>query len=644
MLRIRTLWVVAICLSCLLASPAPTWAQDYQIWLHDRPASQFRIFTSDGQQVRTIPFAWHRDAQFIPTNDGSTVYFAWGTNGFDQQTWKLDVATGSTQYLFNNEWAVITGFVPGSHETKLLSSGSFGEIWQYDTSTGALTTWQDNDLLPSQFGFNTFRYELAFADNGTAVVRVGHAGGGGEAVLLGTLCNADSTHHLCNLRVLSNPGGGSSSWANIAGNSGIDPTGRYAFFKTVFNGTHQFWRRNLGTGQDTPVWSGDGITSVVVTAHEVLFSAPIPAGVGRAIFACDVDTVACRTVLVGGSNIEYFRVLPIVDQTPPEIVSSVTGTVGSNNWYTSNVSVRWLVSDDESEGTTLTTTGCEEQALTEDTAGLTITCSASSAGGHSSETVTIRRDATKPEISGSRSPTPNSAGWNNTSLAVTFSCADAMSGIASCVGDTSVTTEGIGQFVTGTATDEAGNRTSIDLLGINVDLTGPIVTISSPLNGATFTLGQLVTARYACVDALSGTATCTLGQGDPVDTGSVGPHTISAAGSDLAGNVTTVVAHYGVTYSFRGFEQPTSGSHSTFKAGSTIPVKFVLTDASGVSAGTAVASVSVNGGPSLGTASYDPAAERYRFNLKTSGLPVGRLTISVTLDDGTTHSVVVTLR
>jgi hypothetical protein len=52
--------------------------------------------------------------------------------------------------------------------------------------------------------------------------------------------------------------------------------------------------------------------------------------------------------------------------------------------------------------------------------------------------------------------------------------------------------------------------------------------------------------------------------------------------------------------------------------------------------------VSVNGGPALGRAKYDDG--KYEFELKTKGLPAGPLTITVTLNDGTTHSIVVVLK
>ena len=81
------------------------------------------------------------------------------------------------------------------------------------------------------------------------------------------------------------------------------------------------------------------------------------------------------------------------DTTPPAITASVTGTLGANGWYTSNVGIAWTVTDAESRISKKT--GCGTSSVTTDTAGATYTCTATSTGGTATQSVTVKRDATR---------------------------------------------------------------------------------------------------------------------------------------------------------------------------------------------------------------------------------------------------------
>src|SRR5205814_6770641 len=96
-------------------------------------------------------------------------------------------------------------------------------------------------------------------------------------------------------------------------------------------------------------------------------------------------------------------------------------------------------------------------------------------------TITINIDNTAPAIAGARTPAANSSGWNNSPVTVTFSCADAESGIASCTpASTVLSGEGAGQSVNGTATDNAGNSSLAAVTDVNIDLTPPVITPTYP--------------------------------------------------------------------------------------------------------------------------------------------------------------------
>ena len=83
------------------------------------------------------------------------------------------------------------------------------------------------------------------------------------------------------------------------------------------------------------------------------------------------------------------------DPTPPVIVPTVAGQLGSNGWYTGDVTVTWSVIDPQSA---LVTSGCSLTTITADTSGTTLTCTATSDGGTSSASITVKRDATPPAV------------------------------------------------------------------------------------------------------------------------------------------------------------------------------------------------------------------------------------------------------
>jgi hypothetical protein len=92
------------------------------------------------------------------------------------------------------------------------------------------------------------------------------------------------------------------------------------------------------------------------------------------------------------------------------------------------------------------------------------------------KTLAIKLDKTPPTITASRSPAPNPAGWNNTSVNVSFACSDALSGVFTCSGSATVSAEGANQGVQGNSTDIAGNSASLLVSGINIDRTPPVTT------------------------------------------------------------------------------------------------------------------------------------------------------------------------
>lgn len=176
----------------------------------------------------------------------------------------------------------------------------------------------------------------------------------------------------------------------------------------------------------------------------------------------------------------------------------------------------------------------------------TFTLTVSDGDLSASDTVEVTvADTVAPTITGSRTPAPNAAGWNNSDVTVSFSCTDAGSGVASCSGPTTLSSEGSGQSVTGTATDNAGNTASAVVSDVNIDKTAPSITFSG--NAGTYALDQTVSITCQASDALAGLATssCPGASGVAGDFGP-GTHTLTATATDNAGNTETVSTSFTV--------------------------------------------------------------------------------------------------
>ncbi|KRB43106.1 hypothetical protein ASD90_22280 [Terrabacter sp. Root181] len=151
-------------------------------------------------------------------------------------------------------------------------------------------------------------------------------------------------------------------------------------------------------------------------------------------------------------------------------------------------------------------------------------------------TVSFGIDKTSPTIGHTQSPAANADGWNNDNVTVTFTCSDAVSGVASCTGPQTVTSEGKFQAVTGTVTDNAGNSAT-DPTSVSIDKTRPVISVDTlPAPNANGWYGDDVTATYTASDALSGIKT----QDKAHTFGEGAAQTDTATATDVAGNSASV--------------------------------------------------------------------------------------------------------
>lgn len=228
-------------------------------------------------------------------------------------------------------------------------------------------------------------------------------------------------------------------------------------------------------------------------------------------------------------NVEQEKTLEVkIDLTPPVIGSVPTPSPNANGWNNSPVTVTWNVADPESG--IVSSSGCAPLTVASDTPGATFTCTATDgAGQSSSSSVTVKLDATPPAIAASRSPQPNTAGWNNTDVTASFSCSDGTSGVSSLSPVSAVvSTEGANQSVTAICQDRAGNGSTATLAGISIDKTSPTAT-----NAAANPNPVAVNAAVTLSASLSDTGGSNLTAAEYSVNGSA-PVILSAAGGSSA--------------------------------------------------------------------------------------------------------------
>ena len=356
------------------------------------------------------------------------------------------------------------------------------------------------------------------------------------------------------------------------------------------------------------------------------------------------------------------------DVTPPVTTDDVDGL-----WHNTNVTVHFSCTDAGSgcattyyttDGLDPTTSSDSGNSVILSTEGVyTIKYFSVDNDGNTENvktaTNTVKIDKTNPIITGSASPDANGNGWNNTDVIVSFSCADALSGVDTdtVAGDT-LSSENAGQSVinTGTCTDNAGNTADpATVSDINIDKTGPDVTIITPPDGAFYIRTHPVTADWTASDALSGldgVPAATTPDGSLIDTATTGVKSFTVTATDLAGNETSLTHEYTVeTYNTNGgVLPPIKIDGKTFKKTSTIPVKFKLSFSNGspvidalallyvigpLPDTTSVPGVSSGGSNTDNQFRYDSTGQQYIFNLSTKLLTAGKTyNLDILLDDG----------
>ncbi|MCK4443915.1 MAG: PKD domain-containing protein, partial [Thermoplasmata archaeon] len=215
-----------------------------------------------------------------------------------------------------------------------------------------------------------------------------------------------------------------------------------------------------------------------------------------------------------------------------------------------------------------------------------------------------------------------------------------------------------------TVEDFAGGTDSDSMMVEVTDSNPPILALSTDILVVNYSSGNDpgsivdLSGLTSAVDVCSPTVTI---ENDAPSYFPGGPTIVTFTATDESGNTARAYLLVMVVYEFGGFRPPirSDGSHA-YKSGRTIPVKFRLLADDGTfisGAGGTLSVFKITGNDSEPIA-FEPAGSsnvgnyfrcdkdegQYIYNLKTKGFDAGEYLLLVQLDDGSSHSITVTVR
>ena len=202
--------------------------------------------------------------------------------------------------------------------------------------------------------------------------------------------------------------------------------------------------------------------------------------------------------------------------------------------------------------------------------------------------------------------------------------------------------------------DSEGNVSDAVSAAIKLDTTAPVITLTTPVDGATYVKDQVVLADWSTQDAYSGVASDqgTVASGDPIDTAGFGARSFTVSATDVAGNTATTTVGYSVPFASAGVLPPLSASRRVAVSGSSVPVKFQVMNSAGRSVSTLAPVLYLarrtapgvwghefaptsTSAPKAGTTfRYDAGAKQYIYNLNTKVLTSGTYRLRIAVGGG----------
>lgn len=361
------------------------------------------------------------------------------------------------------------------------------------------------------------------------------------------------------------------------------------------------------------------------------------------------DYLTIRVVTATPSDI-----IPPVLELPADITAEATGPAGAI--------VTFAVSATDDVDGSVTANATPASGSTFALGTTTVNVSATDTAGNianGSFTVTVQ-DTTPPSIT---APADFSVEGNTTGGATDVSLGTPT--VSDIVDSAPTETNNAPAFfplgpttVTWIATDASGNFATATQVVTVVDTTAPSITAVSSV---TVIVGapSSVLPSPTVFDIVDPNPTVT---NDAPAFFSPGSTVVTWTATDASGNSNTATTTVTANYTFSGILQPiNSNGTSTFKLGSTVPVKFQLYDANDAFVTNAVARIYVTQisktvfgveEEAVSTASattgnffrYDSTDNQYIFNLGTKSLSRGTWYIYIELNDGSLKTVQISLR
>ncbi len=266
---------------------------------------------------------------------------------------------------------------------------------------------------------------------------------------------------------------------------------------------------------------------------------------GSGIAACEPDVPLVDETLASGATISgaaldnaghsaTTTVGPVkIDLTSPTLTAAATQPPNGLGWYRGDVTIAWTAQDGLSGIDAATVPG--DTVMHGEGAGLTAAPQTvkDKAGNQASALgPVVNIDRTNPTITAATDPaSPNPAGWFNAAVTVTFTCADALSGVKACSGPRVFDHDGTALSASGVASDNAENTAGASLDAIKIDTHAPQTVAALACNKVNgYCNGSTATVTLAATDPAPAAGVITSGVREvQYRTGGAGAWSVAAA-------------------------------------------------------------------------------------------------------------------